>query len=104
MPTHVPRMAAYEVRCERCSVSFPPETRRCMHCGGPTSRARPEVVSGGQVVIHRQGGPEALGPEELAGADPESTSRTPLRIATGLVWILVAVGGALYRACTGGAG
>lgn len=27
----------YEVRCLRCDVSFPPEARRCLHCGGPTS-------------------------------------------------------------------
>jgi len=27
----------YEVRCLRCDVSFPVETRRCIHCGGPTS-------------------------------------------------------------------
>ena len=27
----------YEVRCLRCDVSFPLETRRCIHCGGPTS-------------------------------------------------------------------
>jgi hypothetical protein len=27
----------FEVRCPRCDVSFPVETRTCMHCGGPTS-------------------------------------------------------------------
>ena len=27
----------YEVRCLRCDVSFPLGTRRCIHCGGPTS-------------------------------------------------------------------
>ena len=27
----------YEVRCLRCDVSFPLETRRCVHCGGPTA-------------------------------------------------------------------
>ena len=26
----------YEVRCPRCEVSFPVETKTCMHCGGPT--------------------------------------------------------------------
>ena len=26
----------YEVRCSRCEVSFPVETKTCMHCGGPT--------------------------------------------------------------------
>jgi hypothetical protein len=28
----------YEVRCPRCDVSFPVETRKCIHCGGPTGR------------------------------------------------------------------
>jgi hypothetical protein len=25
----------YEVRCENCRTTFPPETKRCIHCGGP---------------------------------------------------------------------
>jgi hypothetical protein len=25
----------YEVRCESCKTSFPPEAKRCLHCGGP---------------------------------------------------------------------
>lgn len=33
------KTSPYEVRCPRCDVSFPVETRKCMHCGGPTSKA-----------------------------------------------------------------
>ena len=33
------RPPAYEVRCPRCDVSFPAETRTCFHCGGPTGQA-----------------------------------------------------------------
>jgi len=29
---------AYEVRCPRCDVTFPAETRKCFHCGGPTGQ------------------------------------------------------------------
>ena len=29
----------YEVRCVRCDVSFPVETRSCLHCGGATGPA-----------------------------------------------------------------
>ena len=29
----------YEVRCPRCDVTFPVETRSCIHCGGKTSSA-----------------------------------------------------------------
>ena len=35
--------AHFEVRCPRCEVSFPPETRRCIHCGGPTSKPGPNT-------------------------------------------------------------
>lgn len=31
----------YEVRCPRCDVSFPVETRICIHCGGPTGQPGP---------------------------------------------------------------
>ncbi|MCR9095860.1 MAG: hypothetical protein NXI30_16690 [bacterium] len=31
------KSSPYEVRCPRCDVSFPVETRTCIHCGGPTS-------------------------------------------------------------------
>jgi hypothetical protein len=30
----------YEVRCERCRTSFPPEAKRCIHCGGPLGVGR----------------------------------------------------------------
>lgn len=33
------RLSQYEVRCFRCDVSFPVETRTCIHCGGATSAA-----------------------------------------------------------------
>ena len=28
----------YEVRCPSCRTSFPPETKRCIHCGGPLGK------------------------------------------------------------------
>lgn len=53
-----------EVRCARCDVSFPVETKTCIHCGGPTSPAdapTPLVTSTeagdvepGAVVIERR--------------------------------------------------
>jgi hypothetical protein len=32
------KTSPYEVRCPRCDVSFPTETRQCIHCGGPTGK------------------------------------------------------------------
>jgi hypothetical protein len=36
----------YEVRCENCGTSFPPETKRCIHCGGPLGVGRGTVSEG----------------------------------------------------------
>lgn len=36
---------AYEVRCPRCDVSFPIETRTCIHCGGSTGPAARSVAT-----------------------------------------------------------
>lgn len=58
----------YEVRCLRCDVSFPLETRRCIHCGGPTS-------SSGAVA-----GLGALMPGPLAPAS--GTSPAPIGVET----------------------
>ena len=33
------KSSPYEVRCLRCDVSFPVETKVCLHCGGRTSNA-----------------------------------------------------------------
>ncbi len=33
------KSSPYEVRCPRCDVSFPVETKTCIHCGGPTGEA-----------------------------------------------------------------
>jgi hypothetical protein len=40
---------AYEVRCPRCDVSFPPQTRTCIHCGGPTGQ--PSFFSSDEVEV-----------------------------------------------------
>lgn len=32
-------VSSYEVRCPRCEVTFPIETRTCFHCGGATGPA-----------------------------------------------------------------
>jgi len=86
----------YEVYCGPCRVTFPVGTRRCIHCGGPTSAAP------------RSGSPLRLGtspleaPVEETGAElePELARRRMLSPAT-LLWIALIVGGYLVRACSG---
>jgi hypothetical protein len=45
--------AHYEVRCPHCDVSFPVETRTCIHCGGKTVAASeaPSVSMGALPVF-----------------------------------------------------
>jgi hypothetical protein len=87
------RPAPFEVYCERCRVTFPVGTRRCIHCGGPTS--------GSPVRIPLRF--EPLAPEP-AGAEPEidaELARRRLVSPLTLVWIALIVAGYLIRACSG---
>ncbi len=111
-----PRAKVYEVRCPRCDVSFPPETRRCVHCGGKTGQARSGVA--------RAVRPAALGdstdlPSIAVGMDvdgqpirtqpliedseEETTSRGGwARSAMTLLWVAAAIGFSALRACQEG--
>ncbi len=83
-PAHV-----YEVRCQSCNTSFPPGTRRCIHCGERIGRQRP--VEAGLPIPFEGGEPE----EELSGG---SAARTGLWVATALI----AMAGSFFRMCQGG--
>lgn len=101
----------YEVRCPRCDVSFPVETKRCMHCGGPT--VWPDQVE--MVMAEPFGAPDdapleyfpdstASVPESVedqfeAPEEPKSTGRSLLRSLGGFVWIIVLIGFTLARNC-----
>jgi len=81
--------AFFEVYCNRCNVTFPVGTRRCLHCGGRLSRER--------------GTPEAepAQPFLLAPAEEgEAPRRSPISPIL-LLWLAVFVGGTIYRACAG---
>jgi len=84
--------APFEVRCERCRVTFPVGTRRCIHCGGPTSG------SAGKPGLRFEPAPET-GEDEVE-IDPELARRrfvSPLTV----VWIALIAAGYLVRACSG---
>lgn len=103
----------YEVRCGRCNVSFPKGTKKCLHCGGPTG------PSHGPGSSMRPGRLEALfdprEPEKGTHADdgflrPSAVDEEPeqevgragglLRGAITVVWILLAIGFSIARACS----
>jgi hypothetical protein len=90
-------LEVYEVRCDHCDVSFPPGTKRCIHCGERIGR--PRLLPGaGESMPSFEGGepfPEAHDADEAEG---QSSGRF-LRIGFTLVWLLLAFASAAVRAC-----
>jgi len=102
-----PEAPVYEVRCDDCDVSFPPQTRRCLHCGRPLrgrgsrrARAPSPTLPGPEPVEGADGAPEPidLEPEDEYEARP----RSGLRMGMNAVWLLIALGATCYRMCAGG--
>lgn len=67
----------YEVRCPNCNTSFPPETKRCIHCGGP--------VGGGLRGWLAAGGSHSPAEEEQEEAE------LPFQRGRNIVWVVTAV-------------
>ena len=98
-------VSQYEVRCPRCDVSFPPETRRCMHCGartGPSTVEIPDAIGASrspaglptmEPIVQAQPGEYALEDE------PEAPGRSILRSMGSLLWIALLIGFSILRAC-----
>ena len=82
---------AYEVYCYQCNVTAPVGARRCVHCGGRLSRQQMQ--------------PTAIGtmPLEESREENDRLAELPQRSGTNLpmaaVWILLLIGGSLYRLC-----
>lgn len=109
----------YEVRCNPCEVSFPPGTKRCLHCGGriggrlrqappaPVMRSQNEPPS--DFLAHQADSPpegRRIDLSELA-ADSEdeaqsSSPRRAIRLGVNVLWILGALVITLAQMCRGG--
>ncbi len=77
-----------EVRCERCDTSFAPETRQCIHCGGPLGRGRLFRSLGSE----QSGAEQASGPvESLFEADAEQEVADLQNRGRNLVWVFTAL-------------
>ena len=84
--------AAFEVYCDRCRVTFPVGSRRCMHCGGPTTASR------GRPGLRLEPASE---PEAAEVEPPPEVGRRRAFSPVTLAWIALIVVGYLYRACAG---
>ncbi len=78
----------YEVRCENCRVSFPPETKRCIHCGGPIGSGPGRWLPAAGVP----GGASAEAEEPL----PQSRARNVLWLVTAVIAVVMS----LLRNCS----
>ena len=93
----------YEVRCYNCDVSFPPEVKRCLHCGARTSSEPPPGVRIAQMLAAGEAG----GMQEVEPADgtevleEEVQGASPFRFGSTGLWIALALGAGIMRACFG---
>lgn len=101
----------FEVRCPSCDVSFPPATRRCLHCGGRTGPARFQVAGLPPELLARDvasGSSESAsvdeerGPLPIGDPEPRKPAGGWLKAGGSLIWVGLAVVFALMRACGGG--
>ena len=76
----------YEVYCHHCRVTFPSETRNCMHCGGRLGGMSVETPFRRRIAVTRE--------------DDESAV-SPLRRFGGLaVWGLLALSAVISNLCS----
>jgi hypothetical protein len=93
----------YEVYCYHCHVTFPPEARRCIHCGGrlgpPGPPRRIDDATLGTAPRIPDGRRDHAGTSE---EDIEDASGLLLRRFGGLaVWALLALAAILSNLCQG---
>ena len=82
----------YEVYCYQCNVTAPAGTRRCVHCGGRMSNAQvPQRATLKDLLEARTTEADEEG-EELTASIGSAAPKIAL-------WILLLIGGFLYRFC-----
>jgi hypothetical protein len=82
----------YEVYCYQCNVTAPAGTRRCVHCGGRLSGARETPRAALADLFNAE-----LSVADEEGEEPTTSAGSVApKIA---MWILLLLGGSLYRLC-----
>jgi len=90
-------LTAFEAWCPRCRVTWPPEARTCVHCGGrvaPTRALADDVMQGGAAPAAA----EIRSPQPAEAAAPRSPLRL-LRVGIAVLWLALALAGSLLRHC-----
>jgi hypothetical protein len=75
-------------------VSFPPETKVCLHCGNRLGRG---IAASRVLGVGAGGEPIEVEPEDLEEGRP----RGLLKRLLGSSWILLVLTATCYRVCTG---
>ncbi len=100
-------MSLYEVWCPHCSVTFPPKTKVCLHCGGRTSPDRPHGSFVGLWETPVLDMVEAAPPGTTHSAEDGtivqegSGRRSLMRAGMSVIWMVVLAAGYTWRACSG---
>ncbi len=112
------KSGAFEVRCPDCDVTFPVGTKKCLHCGGRTTKPLrlPEGVytsedhtsSAPIEIMHLPKGQERNLPGMTESSpmeespDDEEMARSPIRTIFNLLFIVLAIAVSAARACSEG--
>jgi hypothetical protein len=105
---NVDQPSPYEVYCEHCRVSFPVGTRSCIHCGARIGRPQPsrpiparpasaQPAAGARPAgaVRRPASPPVLDEDE-----EELPTRSGVMSPMAILWVVLILGGAIYRACS----
>ena len=116
--------ASFEVHCANCQVTFPVETRVCLHCGGPTTQATYDSAYSADYTTADAGyteraieptneSPFSYGQADVGGARPAgeplegedgseapvSLGRSLMRSLGGIIWVLLLIGYSFAQNC-----
>lgn len=97
---NVERPTPYEVYCQRCRVSFPVGTRSCIHCGERIGRGRSPAPAPAPLRPGARRRPAGVPPPVMDDVEDELPTRSGLMSPVAILWLVLILGGAIYRACS----
>lgn len=110
-------ISRYETRCPSCKVTFPVETKVCIHCGGrtgpsmvrlpdpsPDREGAKDTESIVDILRRRQqsADPSRIEAEVSVEDEEEQVRPSRMRSLMTLIWVVLAIGISVVRACSEG--